>query len=263
MVVRTGLSTAETAALWIPVLRQLGVEPGAGMLFHASFAALSRQGLLPERVLEAFIGYLDGGTLLAPTLSWREVSPDRPVFDEQATCSNVGVLSEVFRTGFAERRSLHPTHSVAGLGPLTARLLSDHSRDVRPCSPQSPWGRLAETNTTVLMINVDMDTCTLVHHLEETFDPERYLRDEVESYRCVDRNGSSLEVPVRRHRKLHRNFWKFREALQHRKQCRFAELLGSRIFAFKAADLVKAGSDMFEEDSGASLAGNGERSKLM
>lgn len=263
MMVRTGLSTAETAALWIPVLRQLGVEPGASMLFHASFAPLSRQGLLPERVLEAFIGYLDGGTLLAPTLSWREVSPDRPVFDQQATRSNVGILSEVFRTGFAERRSLHPTHSVAGLGPLTGRLLSDHSKDVRPCSPQSPWGRLAETNTSVVMIGVDMDSCTLVHHLEEIFDPERYLRGEVEWYRCVDRDGSSLDVPVRRHRKLYRNFWKFREALQRHGQCRFAELLGSQIFAFKAADLVKAGSDMFEEYSGASLAGNGERSKLM
>ena len=263
MTVRTRLLTAETANLWIPVLRQLGVEPGGCMLFHASFAPLSRQGLLPERVLESFIGYLDGGTLLAPTLSWREVAPDRPVFDEKATCSNVGLLSEVFRTGFAERRSLHPTHSVAGLGPLTGRLLSDHPQDARPCSPQSPWGLLAETNTTVLMINVDMDTCTLVHHLEEVFDPRRYLRDEVECYRCVDRNGFSLDVPVRRHRKLHRNFWKFREALQRRKQCRFAELLGSRIFAFQAADLVKAGSDMFAEDTGASLAGKGERSKLM
>ena len=263
MMERTGLPTAETAALWIPALRQLGVEPGASMLFHASFASLSRQGLLPERVLEAFIGYLGGGTLLAPTLSWREVSPDRPVFDERATCSNVGILSEVFRTGFAERRSLHPTHSVAGLGPLTGRLLSDHSQDPRPCSPQSPWGRLAETNTTVLMIDVDMDSCTLVHHLEETFDPGRYLRDEAEWYRCVDRNGSSMDIPVRRHRKLHRNFWKFREALQRRGHCRFAELLGSRIFAFKAADLVNTGSEMFEKDRGASLAGKGERSKLM
>jgi aminoglycoside 3-N-acetyltransferase len=263
MMMRTGLPTAETAALWITALRQLGVERGSCMLFHASFAPLSRRGLLPERVLEAFVGYLDGGTLLAPTLSWREVSPDRPVFDEQATCSNVGILSEVFRTGFAERRSLHPTHSVAGLGPLIGRLLSDHSRDARPCSPQSPWGRLAETNTTVLMINVDMDACTLVHSLEETFDPGRYLRDEVEWYRCVDRSGSSLDVPVRRHRKLHRNFWKFREALQRRNQCRFTELLGSRIFAFKAADLVQVGSDMFEQDRGASLAGDGEPSKLM
>ena len=263
MTVPPGVPTAETAALWMPVLRQLGVEPGASMLFHASFAPLSRQGLLPERVLEAFIGYMDGGTLLAPTLSWREVSPDRPVFDEQATRSNVGILSEVFRAGFAERRSLHPTHSVAGLGPLTGRLLSGHSRDARPCSPDSPWGHLAEAGTTVLMINVDMDTCTLVHHLEETFDPDRYLRDEVEWYRCIGRDGSSLDVPVRRHRKLNRNFWKFREALQRQERCRFAELLGGRIFAFKAADLVRAGSEMFEQDNGASLAAPGERSKLM
>jgi aminoglycoside 3-N-acetyltransferase len=262
--IEKSLSSADTTASWEPVLRELGVKRGDSLLFHAAFASLSRQGLLAERVLQAILKYLDGGTLLSPALSWREVSPEHPVFDEMTTPCNLGTLSEVFRVSFAQRRSLHPTHSVAGVGPLVDRLLSNHSRnDTRPCSPQSPWGRLAAAEVTILMINVDMDSCTLVHHLEETFDPERYLRDEVECYRCTARDGSSLDIRVRRHRKLLRNFWKFREALECRNQCRFSELLGSRVFAFKAADLVTAGSEMFEQDRAVSLAGPGERSKWM
>jgi aminoglycoside 3-N-acetyltransferase len=257
-------SLAETKAVWAPVLHELGIERGSALLFHASFAPLSRQGFLADRVLDALIDYLDDGTLLSPTLSWREVSPDRPIFDELSTRSNVGVLSEVFRVCFAERRSLHPTHSVAGIGSLAGRLLSNHSvSDARPCSPESPWGRLAEADVTIMMINVDMDSCTLVHHLEETFDPERYLRDEVESYKCIGRDTSSRDVRVRRHRKLNRNFWKFRHAMEHRDQCRFADVLGSSIFAFKALDLITTGSEMFERASSASLAGPSERSKLM
>src|SRR5579871_184829 len=137
---KQSLQGGETRTLWERVLPQLGVEPGGALLFHSSFGPLSKQGFLAERVLEAFMGYLDGGTLLSPTLSWREVSPDRPVFDELTTRSNLGTLNEVFRTAFAERRSLHPTHSVAGAGPLACRLLSKHSNDdTRPCAPESPW----------------------------------------------------------------------------------------------------------------------------
>jgi aminoglycoside 3-N-acetyltransferase len=260
---QANISTVETADLWYPVLRQLGVEPGGTLIFHASFSTLSRRGFSAERVLEALMSFLDTGTLAVPTLSWKEVSPSRPVFDELVTWSNVGVLSEVFRTRFATRRSLHPTHSVAAAGPMTDHLLADHQHDVRPCSQSSPWGRLSGVGAKVLLIGVDMDSCTLLHHLEETFDPDRYLCEEVESYRCMGRDASILEVATRRHRKLLRNFWKFREMLDRREQLRVADLSGTRIYAFAAADLVDGASKLFEQDPCASLAGPGEPSKLM
>ena len=70
-------------------------------------------------MIEALLGHLSGGTLVMPTMTWRTVTPDRPVWDELATPSHTGVLTEVFRTRYATARSIHPTHSVAACGPRT------------------------------------------------------------------------------------------------------------------------------------------------
>jgi aminoglycoside 3-N-acetyltransferase len=257
------LSGEDTRRALSTALPGLGVEPGRSLLFHASFRNLSHKGFLAENFLEAILAFIGDGTLALPTLSWREVSPEKPIFNEMTTRSNVGVLSEIFRARFAERRSLHPTHSVAAMGPQTDYLLKDHGSDVRPCSPSSPWGKLAGIDAQILMIDVDMDSCTLVHHLEESFDPDRYLRDEVEPYRCVGRDGANIEVRTRRHRKLNRNFWKFRELLAAKDQLRIATLAGTNIYGFSAADLVAVAIHEFERDLSASLAKAGEPSKLM
>lgn len=257
------LSASETRAALRAVLPRLGVEPGRSLLFHASFSNLSRQGFDAERFLEVLMEMIGDGTLAVPTLSWREVSPDKPVFDEAGTRSNVGVLSEVFRTRYAERRSLHPTHSVAARGRQADYLLDGHGADVRPCSVAGPWGKLAGIDAQILLIGVDMDSCTLVHHLEETFDPDRYLRDEIETYRCVGRDGAAVDVSTRRHRKLNRNFWKFRDMLAARGQAYSATLAGTLIHGFGAADLVAAGAEAFRVNAGASLSRPGEPSKLM
>lgn len=257
------LSSRETRAALVEVLPSLGVEPGRSLLFHASFSNLSRQGFGAEAFLEALMDFIGEGTLAVPTLSWREVSPDKPVFDEEATRSNVGVLSEIFRIRYAQRRSLHPTHSVAARGRHADHLLDGHGSDVRPCSAAGPWGKLAGINAQVLLIGVDMESCTLVHHLEETYDPDRYLCAEVETYRCIGKDGASVDVRTRRHRKLNRNFWKFRDILVSRGQAKSAVLAGTLIHGFAAADLVAAGAAAFVADPGASLARPGEPSKLM
>ena len=46
-----------------------------------------------------------GGNLFMPTMTWRTVTPDNPVWDEIDTPSHTGVLTEVFRTGYATRRT--------------------------------------------------------------------------------------------------------------------------------------------------------------
>lgn len=263
LVGRKFLDKQETARVLEPVLIQLGVEPGKTILIHSAFSTLSRQGFLAEFFLENILSFIGDGTLALPTLSWREVSPTQPVFHEMETRSNVGVLSETFRLKFADRRSLHPTHSVAALGSNTDYLLEKHHRVIRPCSEDSPWGRLANVDAQILLIGLEMDNCTLIHHLEETRAPDVYLREEVEAYTCVGRDGSSIEVSTRRHRKLYRNFYKFRDLLAGLGQLNVADLGNCRIYGFRARDLVACVSAEFELTTAATIAGAGERSKLM
>lgn len=260
---RNFLPKKDAARIIEPLLIKLGVEPGKTILIHSAFSSLSRQGFLAEYFLENILNFIGDGTLALPTMSWREVSPSQPVFNELETRSNVGILSEVFRLKFAERRSLHPTHSVASVGSNTDYLLKDHHLDIRPCSEVSPWGRLADLNVQIILIGVDMDNCTLIHHLEETRAANVYLREEVEVYTCIGRNGSSIHVSTRRHRKLYRNFYKFREILSKLGQLNVADLGDCHFYGFRAKDLVACVSSEFEHTIEATIAGPGERSKLM
>ena len=58
-----------------------------------------------------------------------------PNWDELGTPSHTGALSEVFRTRYAEARSIHPTHSV-GAGVCKHNIYSrDITLMIRPCRP--------------------------------------------------------------------------------------------------------------------------------
>ena len=95
------------------------------------------------------------GHLFMPTMTWRTVTPEHPDWDEMTTPSHTGVLSEIFRTRYAVARSIHPTHSAAGLGPGRTHALSRHHVDDTPVSANSPYGLLREYETYVFMVGVD------------------------------------------------------------------------------------------------------------
>lgn len=246
-----------------PVLRALDIAPTDALLVHASFSALSRKGHRPVELLDALLGYLREGTLAMPAMSWRSVNPDNPRFDTRSTPAITGILSETFRTAYATHRSLHPTHSLAACG-LGARAITErHHLDATPCGPSSPWRLLAEQGGRIALLGVGMDTCTTVHCLEEVADPDKYLRDDIEEYICRDIAGGDHTVLTRRHRKLHRNFWKFEDLLREAGCVRYAELDGSPVVAFRADDLVRLGMDFMRANPLGTLAGPGERNKLM
>ena len=116
------------------------------------------------------------GNLFMPTMTWRTVTPDNPVWDEIATPSHTGVLTEVFRTRYATRRSIHPTHSVAGFGPAVDTLLSRHQVDDTPVSENSPYGLMRDYETYILMIGVGLESVTAIHLPEETIAEDVYVR---------------------------------------------------------------------------------------
>ena len=186
------------------------------LLVHSAFGGLSRAGLRAESFCSALIGALRGGTLLMPTMTWRTVTPREPVFDEMRTASHTGILTEVFRTGFAGHRSLHPTHSVAGRGPLAGRLLASHHLGDTPCPATSPYGLMRGHDAHILLLGVGLECCTAIHHAEELTAPDLYLvpAGEAEDYTLIARDGGRHAVRLRRHRRLDRDFPKFTAELR-------------------------------------------------
>lgn len=198
------------------VLSSRPVTRNGILLVHSGFRHLSHAGLRAETFCQALIDAMPEGTVLMPSMTWRTVTRDNPVFDELHTPSHTGILTEIFRTGFSTHRSLHPTHSVVGRGPLAEFLLSAHHLGTTPCPGGSPYGLMREYDAHILMLGVGMESCTAFHHAEEMIAPELYVRpmEEAEDYDLIDRHGAIHRVKTRRHPRLPRNFSKFNAILR-------------------------------------------------
>ncbi|MFN2151198.1 MAG: AAC(3) family N-acetyltransferase [Anaerolineales bacterium] len=180
-------------------LLALGVRPGGALLVHTSLKSL---GPIPggvETVIHGLLAALgEGGTLLMPALSYDTVRSYHPVFDLRTTPSCVGALPEYFRTRTGTRRSLHPTHSVCALGPLTDKLLFPHKLDSTPCGSHSPFHRLPEFEGQILMLGCGLRPNTSMHAIEELVEPP-YLFSSPLVYTLIDENGASFQKEYQRH----------------------------------------------------------------
>ena len=203
-----------------PLLQSFGVPRDGALIVHSSFKSLGQQGYRVEGVIEALLECVRDGNLFMPTMTWRTVTPLRPTWDEIATASHTGVLSEIFRTRYAVARSIHPTHSVAGWGPNAAALLSRHQFDTTPVFANSPYGLMRDYETHIFLLGVGLESCTAIHLAEETINPDLYLlpKESAELYDCRDRDGTIHKVWTRRHRRLDRDFPRFAKSLANKRK---------------------------------------------
>ena len=180
-------------------LHAVGVRQGGVLLVHSSLRAL---GHVPGGAETVILGLLDalgpGGTLLMPALSYDHVTRKHPVFDVRRTPSNVGAIPEFFRTRPGTRRSVHPTHSVCGVGSLADALLADHHLDSTPCGSHSPFHYLPDCGGQLLMLGCGLRPNTSMHAIEEIVEPP-YLLGTPLTYQLVLADGRVLEKIHRRH----------------------------------------------------------------
>ncbi len=180
-------------------LKALGVRPNGVLLVHASLRSLGPIAGGAESVIQSLRAALgDDGTLLLPGLSYKTVNTANPKFDVLATPSCVGALPEYFRLRPGTLRSLHPTHSVCGVGMRAQDLLSGHENDRTPCGPNSPFHKLPQVNGQILFLGCGLRPNTSMHAIEELSEPP-YLFGDVLDYEMVDENGRVFTMPIRRH----------------------------------------------------------------
>ena len=246
-------------------LERLGIPRDGLLMVHSAFKTMARDGHGLDSVLATLVDYMDPGTLLLPTMSWRYVKPTAPRFDELTTPSNTGALTELFRTKYATARSLHPTHSVAGCGRLASTMLGSHHLDDTPCSPRSPFGMLVSHDAWLLMLGITMDCCTLIHHVEEMVAPDLYLRPPAqrETYTCRDRSGRDVTVHLRRHLFLPRDFWQFQDMLAAQGALRVTTIDSSVCRAFRARDMIRVVDETLAKRPDAIIARPGQRYRMM
>ena len=239
--------------------------PRDGILtVHSGFRELSRAGHRAEAFIEALLGHLSDGTVVMPTMSWRIVTPQNPVFDELATPSHVGAVAELFRTRYASARSLHPTHSVAAVGRRAHELVASHHLGTTPCAMNSPYGLMRSQGAHILMLGCGLERCTAIHLPEELLAPDVYLvpEDQAEPYTLRDRHGACFTMTLRRHRRLNRCFEKFEPILESKGRLRRGVLANTPFMLCSQDDLVEEVLGALAADRRATLAPDGVATRL-
>jgi len=256
------MAMSREAAALIPVLEHFGVPRDGVLLVHSAIRTLSRQGFRAESIIEALIDYMRNGNLLMPTMTWRSVTPEQPHWDELDTPSHTGVLTEIFRTRYASARSIHPTHSVAGLGPAAPLLLSRHHIDDTPVSGNSPYGLMRDYETYLFMIGVGLEAATAIHLPEEKINIDLYVRpaETAGLYYCRDRHGTVHQVRARRHWRLDRDFNQFGPPLMAKRQLDTGTIENCAYTIVSQRDLLRHVFDALIDNPRATLSAKAQES---
>jgi len=159
---------------------------GDTILIHSSYKSFGKLIVDPNTIIKSLLWAIgDTGNLLFPTLSYSYVTENNPNFDVNLTKSCVGYLPEFFRQNYSEMRSIHPTHSVAGVGKDIKSILCDHEKDCTPCGEYSPFNKLHNLNGKIIMFGCGLLPNTTIHAIEEQIKPEYLFKDAIR-YKIID-----------------------------------------------------------------------------
>jgi len=146
--------------------RNAGLSPGDSLIVHSSFRSLGPVDGGPETVIDALVQAVSpGGNVMFPTFNYTG-NIAQPYFDPAVTPCLTGIIPELARKRPNAVRSIHPTHSVAVIGPDAIELTKDHL-SFRAVGIGSPVDRLAKMGGKVLLLGVPNTSNTTVHTGEE------------------------------------------------------------------------------------------------
>lgn len=176
----------------VPNLKALGIGEGDSVLVHSSLSSFGYVVGGADTVIDALLDATGPeGTVLVPTLTGRrEDGPNNPpVFDVRNTPCWTGRIPTQFMKRPGARRSLHPTHSVCGIGAIAAALIEGHERSLTPCGAQSPYYRLAQKGGFILLIGVGQASNTTIHTAEELAEVPYHMQKEPVNTIVIDYEG--------------------------------------------------------------------------
>jgi len=180
-------------------LGRLGADPSGILMVHVSYKAIGETEGRGDAVLDSMAEYMASGLLLLPGHTWANINKDNPIMDVRNTPTCVGVLPELFRKRPGVTRSLHPTHSLCGLGTSAVEFLTGDHLAETPCGFKTAYRRLYEQNAQILLIGVRFNRNTYIHGVEEWYDFPGRLSEKVEHLYVVNYDGTKHYTPQYRH----------------------------------------------------------------
>jgi len=183
-------------------LRNMGIAAGDCILVHTSLRSFGHVEGGADAVIDALLEAVGPkGTVAVPTLTGRreDSAEHPPIFDVRNTPCWTGLIPETFRQRLEAVRSLHPTHSVAAIGPQAGFLTKDHLKSPTPCGRDSPYMRLAELDGKVVFLGVTLYCCTLLHTVEESAESPYHMMPDPAPARIRDYDGRTFTIRIALH----------------------------------------------------------------
>jgi aminoglycoside 3-N-acetyltransferase len=177
------LDEAQATSALTGLLSELGVSRGDVIYLGCDMgriplpnysAALNRSAIREreQRWCEFLFRHLmdsigPGGTLLVPTFSYNYAARNEP-YRHETTVSETGPFTEYVRQRPDAIRSLHPIHSVAGIGKHAQEILDGVGRAAY--GAMSAFGRLSRFDASFVCLGTTIgNSLTYVHHLEQVY----------------------------------------------------------------------------------------------
>ena len=189
-------------------LSHIGLQRGGVVIVHSSLSKIGHVEGGGDTVIDALLQVLGpDGTLVMPSFPFDTYVEDyleaHREFDAKLTPSRMGKITELFRQRPGVRRSLHPTHPVAAIGPRAEVLTEGHHRDILSFGRESPFFKLCEQNGWVLLLGVDYHSMTNLHVVEDCFEafPYAVYAEKRIPVKIRDGSGVEREIEFRPHAK--------------------------------------------------------------
>lgn len=167
----------------LEALKSLGAFKADLLFVHSSLSACGSIDGGPETVVNALRSWItDRAALAMPTHTWSY--PDKsgvaPIYDYTSTASVVGTITNYYWRQPGVVRSLHPSHSLAINGPDAETFCAGHELLETPCGAGTPYQKMVEGNSSVLMFGATLESYTLFHTAEDAAEvPYLYAPEQV------------------------------------------------------------------------------------
>ncbi|NIA06309.1 MAG: aminoglycoside N(3)-acetyltransferase [Actinobacteria bacterium] len=183
----------------------LGINNGDSLFVHSSFSSLGPVAGGPDTVIDALLETVGPkGNLVCPTFT-NSFPGQNPPYHPLRTRSIVGIVSEFFRLRKGVRRSLHPTHSVAVLGPQAEQIISSHRPTDSPCGITSPFRQLYNLDAKVMFLGCGLGPNTTLHAVED-WAGLPYMAERTAEALIVDMDNNISTVSFAKEPGGHRDF---------------------------------------------------------
>jgi len=150
-----------------------GIVGGDKIMVHSAMSTVGKVAG-PEQIIQSLLDTVGlEGTVMMPTYGSAEKiqqgMQEGKIADLRTQKSQLGKITEVFRTWPGVIRSSHPFSSVCALGNQAEFIISRHAMDPHICHAESPMGRIIDFDAKIVGIGVTIAVGMAVsHYLEDT-----------------------------------------------------------------------------------------------